>query len=328
MIALAPQLRGAAPGVRVLGAVLSRTGVAAAQIALVAVGVFGLTALLPGDTAEVVLGEHADAGQVDALRRRLGLDEPLGTRFLDWAAGILHGDLGTSLRTGRPVADEIAGNAATTVLLAALTLLIVLPLALWLGARSGLRAGSRFDRSVNFAVVLLNSVPEFALALLLVGVFSVQAGWLPATAAGLSGWSLSAEPAVLVLPVAVLVAKQLSALARQVRTGVVVANSAEFATHARRAGIGERGVVLRHVLPNALGPVLQQLARTVDGLLGGVIVVEALFALDGLGSGFVEAVRARDLPAVQGHALLFAAITIGVNLVIDLAARRFRAGAR
>ncbi|MEU6132780.1 ABC transporter permease [Saccharopolyspora sp. NPDC047091] len=317
-----------APAARVSAAVLPRLGVALVQIAVVAVGVFALTALLPGDTAQVVLGDHADTGQVRVLRERLGLDLPWGTRFAQWAGGVLHGDLGTSLRTGRPVLDEITGNAATTGLLTALTLLIVLPLAGWLGVRSGLRAGSRFDRTVNSVVVLLNSVPEFALALLLVGVFAVQAGWLPATAGGLSGWALMTQPAVLVLPVGVLVAKQLSSLARQVRTGVVTANGAEYATHVRRAGLGERQVVLRHVLPNTLGPVLQQLARTVDGLLGGVVVVEALFALGGLGSGFVEAVKARDLPVVQGYALLFAAITIGLNLGIDLVARRFRAGTR
>ncbi|WP_258341696.1 ABC transporter permease [Saccharopolyspora gregorii] len=317
-----------APAARASAAVLPRLGVALVQIAAVAVGVFALTALLPGDTAQVVLGEHADTGQLEVLRRRLGLDQPWGTRFAQWAGGMLHGDLGTSLRTGRPVLDEITRNAATTALLTALTLLVVLPLAGWLGVRSGLRAGSRFDRAVNSVVVLLNSVPEFALALLLVGVFAVRAGWLPATAGGLSGWSLVTEPAVLVLPVGVLAAKQLSALARQVRTGVVTANGAEYATHVRRAGLGERDVVLRHVLPNTIGPVLQQLARTVDGLLGGVVVVEALFALGGIGSGFVEAVKARDLPVVQGYALLFAVITIGINLVIDLVARRFRAGAR
>ena len=317
----------AAPG---RGAVLlaTRLGIALGQIAIVAVAVFALTALLPGDTAVVLLGEQADSGQVAALRERLGLDEPLGQRFLSWAAGILHGDLGTSLRTGIPVATELGQRAATTLVLALLTLAVVLPLALSAGVLSGLRAGSKFDRAVNFAVVLLNSVPEFAVALLLVGVLSVQAGLLPATAVGLSGWSLLSDPAVLVLPVAVLVGKQLCALSRQVRTGVVTADGSEFATHVRRAGLSESAVVLRHVLPNAVGPVLQQLARTVDGLLGGVVVIEALFALPGLGSGFVEAVKARDLPAVQGYALVFAAVTIGVNLVTDLAARHFRAETR
>ncbi|MFR9728290.1 ABC transporter permease [Saccharopolyspora sp. MS10] len=328
MIALAARPRGAVSGGRVLGALLSRSAVALAQVAVVAVGVFALTALLPGDAAVVILGEHADAARLAALRERLGLERPLGERFLDWAAGLLRGDLGSSLRTGRPVLDEVTSHAATTVLLTALTLLVVLPLAGWLGVRSGLRAGSRFDRAVNAAAVVLNSVPEFALALLLVGVVSVEMGLLPATAAGESGWSLLADPAVLVLPVAVLVARQLGGLARQVRTGVVAGRDAGYAAHARRAGLGERAVVLRHVLPNVLGPVLQQLARTVDGLLGGVVVIEAVFALPGLGAGFVAAVRARDLPVVQGYALLFASITIGVNLLVDLVAHRFRAGAR
>lgn len=292
------------------------------QTAAVLVVVFALTSLLPGDTAAVVLGEHATERQVAVLRDQLGLDRPLHVRFLEWVGGLLRGDLGTSLLTGTPVVDRITDDIATTALLTSLTLVIVIPLALAIGVVGGLREGSRTDRALNLATVLLNSVPEFALALLLVGVFAVRASWLPATAAGLSGWSLLAYPAVLVLPITVLVAKQLCALSRQVRIGVAESSNAEYATHARLLGLPERTVVSRHVLVNALGPSVQQLARTVDGLLGGVVVVEVLFTLPGMGSGFLDAVRARDLPTVQGYALVFALTTVLVNLLADLAAHR------
>lgn len=292
------------------------------QIAVVAVAVFFLTSSLPGDTAAVVLGEHATEQQVAALREQLGLDRPLGERFLDWVAGIARGDLGTSLLTGEPVTEAVAGGLTNTVLLAACTLALVIPLAVLIGLASGVRPGSRTDRALNSTVVLLNSIPEFALGLLLVALFSLQAGWLPATAAGLSGRSLVEQPAVLVLPIAVLVCKQLCALARQVRIGVVAATHAEYATHMRMLGMRERTVLFRHVLPNAIGPSVQQLARTVDGLLGGVVIVEALFALPGVGSEFVEAVKARDLPVVQGCALVFVLTTVLVNVLADVASRR------
>lgn len=300
----------------------ARVAIAALQVAAVATGVFALTSLLPGDTAAVILGEHTTPERAAVLREQLGLNKPLVERFLEWGGKLLRGDLGTSLLTGTDVATDVGRGLATTALVSALALLVVVPLAALIGVVSGAREGSRLDRALNGAVVLLNSVPEFALGLLLVGLFALQLGWLPATAAGLSGWSLTAQPAVLVLPVAVLVSKQLCALARQVRIGVADATRAEHAHHVRMLGLPERTVLVKHVLPNALGPSVQQLARTVDGLLGGVVVVEALFALPGLGTGFVDAVKARDLPLVQGHALVFALTTIIANLVADLVAHR------
>ncbi|NYH79538.1 peptide/nickel transport system permease protein [Actinopolyspora biskrensis] len=301
---------------------MRRIGIALLQVLGVTVAVFALSALLPGDTAVVILGRHGTSEQIAALRERLGLDEPLPSRLLEWFGGLAHGDLGTSLLTGKPVAEEIADGLATTVVLTSCALGVILPLALAIGVLTGLRRGSPLDRAVNSVVVLLDSVPEFALGLLLVGLFSLRLGWLPATAAGISGTSLLAYPAVLVLPVVVLVCKQLCALTRQIRIGVAEAHTAEYASHARMHGLPERVVLFRHVLPNAAGAAVQQLARTVDGLLGGVVVVEALFALPGLGSGFVDAVRTRDLPTVQGYALMFAATTVTVNLLADIAARR------
>lgn len=301
---------------------LLRLGTGALQIAVVTTVVFALTARLPGDTAVVALGEHATEERVAELRAQLGLDRSWTERFADWLSGLVRGDLGTSLLTGQPVAAQIGADLGATAVLAATALAIVLPLALLIGVISGTRPGSGADRALNLVVVVLHAIPEFALGMVLVAVFALQLGWLPATAAGLSGLSLAEEPGVLVLPVAVLVCKQLCALTRQVRVGVVEAAAAGFAAHLRLLGMAERDVVLRHVLPNGIAPAVQQLARTVDGLLGGVVVVEALFGLPGVGSGFVEAVKARDLPAVQGYALLFVLTTVLVNVLADIAAHR------
>jgi peptide/nickel transport system permease protein len=298
--------------------VVARLLVAPAQFAAVSVIVFLLTSSLPGDAAEIVLGRDATAEQVATLRAQLGLDRPLTERFAGWLGGLVRGDLGTSLVSGRPVVDELGDRLGVTALLAAVAVLVLVPLAVAAGTVAGRRPGSGVDRGLTGMLVGLQAVPEFALGLVLVGVFALQLAWLPATAAG--GTFLG--PAVLVLPILVLVANQLGRLARQIRVGVVATDQAEHVVHLRRLGLEERTVLLRHVLPGAALPSIQQLARIVDSLLGGVVVVEALFAIPGVGSGFVEAVGARDLPVVQGYALLYAATTIGVNLVADLVSAR------
>lgn len=301
---------------------LVRMATALLQAVAVLVSVFALTSLLPGDSVDVVLGERGTPEQERMARTELGLDEPAGTRFGHWVGDLFHGDLGRSLITGLPVTDEIAERFAATAILAGAALTVLVPLALTLGIMTGLREGSRADRALNAAALALHAVPEFVLGLLLTAWLSVGLGLLPATAAGMRGTDILTEPAALVLPVGVLVVRQLCELARQVRIGVAAQMAGPVVRHLRLLGLPERTVVARHVLPGCLGPSVQQLARCVDGLLGGAVVIESLFALGGLGTGFVEAVQDRDIPAVQGYALLFAATALAVNLLADLAVAR------
>lgn len=309
-----------------LGYPVRRLGFAVVQAAVVLVASFGLTALLPGDAASVVLNEGATAEQIAVVRHQLGLDQSLLDRFGHWLAGLCSGDLGRSLVTGTPVVDELGRRFAATALLAGLTLAILVPLALGTGVLGGLREGSRVDRALTAVTVVLHAVPEFVLGLLLLAVFAVHTGLLPATAAGMRGPDLLARPEVLVLPVAVLVARQLCDLARQVRIGVAEQTAGEVAVHLRLLGLRERTVVLRHVLPGALAPAVQQLARAVEGLLTGAVIVESLFAVTGLGTGFVEAVQNRDIPQVQGYVLVFAGVVVLGNLAADLVAHRLTPG--
>ncbi|EWC62399.1 Dipeptide transport system permease protein DppB [Actinokineospora spheciospongiae] len=296
-----------------------RLGLSAVQALVVLVATFGMTALLPGDASSVVLTEHAAPEDVAVVRARLGLDQPLTVRFGHWISGLFTGDLGESLVTALPVAEEIGRRLAATALLAGVTLLVLLPLALLVGVASGLREGSRVDRVLTSVAVLLHAVPEFVLGLLLVAGLAVHGGLFPATAAGVD---LLARPEVLVLPVTVLVARQLCDLARQIRIGVAEHSAGEVAGHLRLLGLPEHAVVLRHVLPGASAPVVQQLARTVEGLLTGAVVVESLFAVPGLGTGFVEAVQNRDIPQIQGYVLVFAGVVVLGNLAADLVAHR------
>ncbi|QFG26186.1 ABC transporter permease [Actinomadura sp. WMMB 499] len=295
---------------------------AVVQCLVVLVAVFALGTLLPGDTAGVLLAEQGTPEQVAALRERLGLDRPAPDRFGDWLGGLLTGDLGRSLLTNVPVAAELGRRLTDTLVLAAPAFVLVVTLAPLLGVVTGLREGTRLDRLLNAAAVLLHAVPEFVLGLLMIASLSLATGLLPATAVGLNGTALLAQPAVLVMPVAVLAARQLCDLARQIRAGVAAQRDAPLAEHLRLLGMRERTVVLRHVVPNALGPAAQQFARCVEGLLGGAVLVEALFGVQGLGTGFVEAVQNRDVPLVQAYALLFAGTAVAVHLAGDLVSHR------
>ncbi|GAA0530751.1 ABC transporter permease [Saccharopolyspora subtropica] len=289
------------------------------QVGLVIALVFVLTEALPGDAAVTIAGDNPDPAVIALLRAQLGLDQPAWVRLGEWFFGVLHGDFGRSLVGSRPVAEIIAAAAGPTLLLTALTLALLVPLSVLLGMLAAHREGGCLDRVITSSTLGLYSAPEFAMAILVVTVFAVQLGWFPPTAVGSS--SLLAQPAVLVLPVLVLLLRPICSLSRLVRAGVLDAQRAEYVRHVRRLGLSPTRVRFAHVLPNAVAPAVQQLARTSDWLIGGVIVVEAIFAIPGMGTTLVDAVAARDLPVIQGLAVVFATTTVLVNLAADIAAR-------
>ncbi|MEV4751948.1 ABC transporter permease [Streptosporangium sp. NPDC049248] len=298
-----------------------------AQVVAVTALVFALTEALPGDAAVVLAGDAPDPARIERIREELGLDRPAPARYADWLFGLLHGDLGVSLTAGRPVTGFLTDAAGPTVQLAAVTLLLLVPLAVAAGVVAALREGRLPDRILTAAGVALYSVPEFALAVVLVALFALRLGWFPPTAVGV-GTNLFAQPAVLVLPLLALLARPICSISRLVRAGMIDALGSEYVRHARRLGLSGRRVTLAHVLPNAVAPAAQQLARTTDWLLGGVITVEAVFVIPGLGTSLMSAVSARDIPVIQGLALVFAVTTVVVNLLADVVAFRLapRAG--
>ncbi|GGK90054.1 ABC transporter permease [Planomonospora parontospora subsp. parontospora] len=289
-----------------------RLAVGAVQVAAVTGLVFLMTEALPGDAAVVLAGDQPDPARIAQIRAELGLDRPLAERFTAWAAGMARGDFGASLVSGRPVAEIVLDALAPTAVLAGLTLLLLIPLSVLLGVAAALREGGRLDRALTAAGAALYAVPEFALAIVLVAVFGVALAWLPPT--GLGGLTA----ATLVLPVTVLLVRPVCSTGRLIRSTMIDVLAAPYVRHARRLGLGR----FAHALPNALAPAVQHLARTADWLLGGVIVVEAVFVIPGLGSALADAVGQRDLPVLQGLALLFAATTVLVNLLADVAAFR------
>ncbi|GAA2313363.1 ABC transporter permease [Nonomuraea roseoviolacea subsp. roseoviolacea] len=289
-----------------------RLAVGVLQVIGVACLVFLMAESLPGDAAVVLAGDQPDPARIAAIRAALGLDRPLAERLTSWARALAHGDFGASLVSGRPVTEIVLDVLAPTVVLAGLTVLLLVPLSVALGVAAARREGGRLDRALTTVSAALYAVPEFALAVVLVAVFGVALAWLPPT--GLGGLTAAA----LVLPVSVLLVRPLCSTGRLVRSAMIDVLASPYVRHARRLGLNG----FAHALPNALAPAVQHLARTVDWLLGGVVVVEAVFVIPGLGSTLADAVGHRDLPVLQGLALLFAATTVLVNLLADVVSFR------
>ncbi|MFE2278611.1 ABC transporter permease [Streptomyces sp. NPDC059454] len=299
----------------------------ALQTVAVVLLVFALTEALPGDAAVALAGDQPDPARVAAIREAMELDRPAWERLADWAAGLLHGDLGTSLVSGRPVSRYLADGFGPTLLLASLTVALLVPAGFGLGVLAARHAGRWADRLISSVTLAVYAVPEFALGVLLVTVFALRLGWLPPTAVGY-GTDLLAHPAALVLPVLVLLSRPVCSLVRLVRAGMIDALASPYVAQARRYGVSGARIRYTHALPSALAPAAQQLARTVDWLLCGVIVVEALYVIPGLGTVLLGAVAERDVPVVQGLAVVFGVLTVVLNLGADLVAHRLapRAG--
>ncbi|MGI5346935.1 ABC transporter permease [Streptomyces sp. CA-250714] len=293
----------------------------ATQIVAVVLLVFALTEALPGDAAVALAGDQPDPARIQAIRETMDLDRPALVRLVDWAAGLPRGDFGTSLTSGRPVAQYIADGFGPTLLLAVLTVLLLVPAGLGLGVLAARHAGRAVDKLVSSVTLAVYAVPEFALGVLLVTVFALKLGWVPPTAVGRST-DLLTHPATLVLPVLVLLSRPVCSVARLVRAGMVEALASPYAEHARRYGVPDRRVRYAHALPNAVAPAVQHLARTIDWLLSGVIVVEALFVIPGLGTVLLTAVAERDVPVVQGLAVVFGVLTVLLNLGADVVTHR------
>ena len=292
-----------------------------AQTVAVVLLVFALTEALPGDAAVALAGDQPDPARIAAIREAMHLDRPAHERLTDWATGLVQGDLGTSLTSGRPVGRYIADGFGPTLLLALLTVVLIVPIGFGLGVLAARCEGRLVDRLISSVTLAVYAVPEFALGVLLVTVLALRLGRLPPTAVGY-GTDLLGHPSALVLPVLVLLSRPVCSLSRLVRAGMIDALASPYVAQARRYGMSGTRVHCAHALPNALAPAVQHLARTIDWLLCGVIVVEALYVIPGLGTVLLNAVAERDVPVVQGLAVVFGVLTVVLNLGADLVAHR------
>jgi peptide/nickel transport system permease protein len=286
-------------------------------LVFVSVLVFGATQVLPGDAASAILGRSATPAQKAIYRKQLGLDKPLPEQYWHWISGVVRGDLGTSVASQLPVTSFISTRAGKSLALALAALLVLLPISLGFGIWAGIRRERPVDHAISIVSLALIALPEFVTGSILIAVIAVSLSLLPPTSIFATGGVFS-NLKLLVLPVLTLCIAAAPYMIRMLRSGVSEAMSADYVQMARLSGIPERRVVLAHALRNALAPTVQVLALTMQYLIGGIVIVETVFAYPGLGQGLVEAVKARDIPTVQGVAMLLATIYIVINIAADL----------
>ncbi len=276
----------------------------------VATLIFLLVHLLPGDPARVIAGVNATPADVERIRHQLGLDQPGWQQYLSFLGRLAHGDLGTSTHTLNPVTSEIAARALYTAELAALSIVIAIAVGVAAGVVAATRRNTAMDLLISGAAIAGVSIPVYWLGLMLVVLFAIDLRVLPAAGAG--------GPTSIVLPAITLAFFSVGFIARQTRSAMLEVLGQDFVRTARAKGAGERRVLLRHALRNALLPVVTTIGLQFGTLLGGAVLTETVFAWPGIGRLLVDSIFFRDFPVVQGVVLLIAVAFIVVNLITDL----------
>jgi peptide/nickel transport system permease protein len=285
---------------------------------IVSMLVFIGTEILPGDVAQAILGQGATPELIEIVRARLGLNEPAYVRYFTWLGNLLTGNLGTSLANGSDISNTLGERIGNTLLLAGSTALIAVPLAIVLGLLCALKPAGVADRIISTVSISLISVPDFLIAILLVTLFAVQLGWLPAIANLRPGQDISAIARMMVLPVTVLVFTVLAHMVRMTRTAVINVLATPAIEMAILKGVPRWRLLLIHALPNALGPIVNVIALNLAYLISGIVVIETLFNFAGLGRLMVESVTTRDIPVVQVCAMIFCSVYVLLNLLADI----------
>ena len=282
----------------------------------VSVIVFSITSVLPGDAAQEQLGQEATPESLAALRAQMGLNVPAPERYLKWLWGAVRGDLGQSVTTQMPVADLVSTRLPNSLLLAAVTALFSVPIALLFGISSAVWRGSWLDRIASSLAVAVVSVPEFLVATLAVLVFAVQLKWLPALSYASDIESVGQMLRAFAMPVLSLCCVIVAQMMRMTRAAVIDQLDAPYIEMVRLKGASPMRMVLAHALPNAMGPIANAVALSLSYLLGGVIVIETIFNYPGIAKLMVDGVTQRDMPLVQTCAMIFC---MGYLLLVTLA---------
>jgi peptide/nickel transport system permease protein len=285
----------------------------------VSVLIFALQQLLPGDPAIAMAGEDRDPNVIAYLRGKFHLDEPLPVRYLYWAKGVLHGDLGVSVRIQQPVTQLILEKLPVTIELAALAMAIALVIGISAGIVSAVFKDTAWDYAANVFALWGLSTPNFWLGILMILLFSVRLGWLPASGYVSPFEDLRANLASMIMPAFVLGNAIAAVLMRHTRSAMLQVLSADYVRTARAKGLDERVVVLRHALRNALVPIVTLGALEFGTLLSGAVLTEQVFSIPGFGKIIVDAVFNRDYLVVQGVVLFTASAYILLNLLADVA---------
>ncbi len=292
--------------------------VSALVLGLVSIMVFGALRLLPGDPARVMAGVEADDEGLQAVREKYGLNDPIPVQYLRWIWLALQGDLGESIRTRVPVAQTVAQKLPITIELAVLSLLLAVVIAIPMGVMSAVRKNTVWDYLANGISLSGVSIPNFWLGILLILLFSVYLGWLPASGF-VPFWENPLGNLVrMLMPCTVLGARAAAVLMRQTRNAVIEALTSDYVRTAYAKGLPERPVLIRHALRNSLIPVVTVMGILAGELIGGAVVTELIFVVPGFGRLILEAVFQRDYPMVQGVILITAGGFVLINLLVDV----------
>jgi peptide/nickel transport system permease protein len=289
---------------------LRRVLIAIPSVFGVMVIVFAMVRLAPGDPAQLLAGEFADAETIALIRERFGLDRPITEQFVRFVAGVLQGDFGVSTRTNRAVVADLTTYFPNTIELALGAIFVAIALGIPAGILAALRPNSPIDLAVMIGALIGVSMPVFWFGLLAILTFSVQLGWFPVAGRGTLRH--------LILPAITLGISSMAIIARMTRSSMLEVLNLDFIRTARAKGLLPQGVVLKHALRNALVPVVTVIGLQFGQLLAGAVLTESVFTWPGIGSLLVASIRARDYPVVQGAVLLIAVAFIAVNLLVDL----------
>ena len=300
--------------------VLNRIGVGAVTLLLVSAVIFTITSLLPGDAAQEALGQSATPETVAALRAQYGLDKPGPVRYAKWLGGLATGNLGQSFTASMPVSELIATRLPKSLLLAAVTAAVSVPIALAIGILAAMGRGGALDRALSLATLSMVAVPEFLVATIAVLVFAVKLRWLPALSNAVDIKDPGQFFRTYAMPVLTLCFVVIAQMARMTRAAVIDQLSASYVEMAVLKGAKPARVALRHALPNAIGPIANAVALSLSYLLGGVVIVETIFNYPGIASLMVDSVTNRDMPVVQACAMIFCFAYLLLVLAADLVA--------
>lgn len=295
-----------------------RIGLGILTLWAVSVLVFAGTELLPGDVATAILGQGATTETVEALREQMGLERPALERYISWISNMLRGDLGHSIATGRSIGMLMEDRVYNTFLLAGVTALVSVPLALLLGILSVIYPEGILDRSISMSSLVLISLPEYFTGAALILLFAVTWHIFPAVVYSSQFTSFWLTMRALTLPVITLTVAILAHMVRMTRAAVLDVLRSPYVEMALLKGVPKGRIILRHALPNALSPVINVVAINLGYLVSGVVLVEAIFSYPGLGRLLIDAVANRDLPLVQGVAMVFCIVYVLLNLLADI----------
>jgi len=302
----------------VLRLILRRLLLGLVTVGLVSVIIFAAVEALPGDACTAILQRDASGQRLANCRAELGLNRPAVQRYLEWAGNAVRGDLGVSAGSGKSIIGLLGERVKNTLLLAACSIGVGVPLALFLGILTALRRDKPVDLFFSTFTIFAMTIPEFVSATVLIFVFSIWLGWVPGIVMASPSAPISAFFPSIALPVAALTLVMMAHILRTVRSSVIEVMASDYVQMATLKGVPYWRIVFRHVLPNALLPAINVVALTIAWLLGGVVVIEKVFNYPGLGRFMIDSITERDLPVAQGIALILASVYVGVNLAADV----------